>query len=113
MTKDENGNWKTCVDEKYESICAIADDVWKSIYDDGSLEIDDNKVRLICCEAIAVNYDLTENEIAALRILGEGPCLGILQAIVDQPKAAEILAHLEGKKKLLKEQNSFSGNAAT
>lgn len=99
----DNGEWKWEPDEAYAHLSIFAENIYEAVQDDGSFEFDDAQLRTICCEIIAVNYNLSDIECGLLRMLNSSSYMGICQALIDQPGAAQILEHMEGKKKLSEE----------
>ncbi|MFA5658661.1 MAG: hypothetical protein WC900_05195 [Oscillospiraceae bacterium] len=108
-TLDDNGNWVFATDDRYGHLSIMAKELWNSVNDDGHFSMDENKVRNICISAIAVNYDITDFECAALKLLTKTAYQGIMEALIDLPGKKEIIEHLEGKKKLLEVESMNSG----
>ncbi|MCK5127543.1 MAG: hypothetical protein KAR42_14905 [candidate division Zixibacteria bacterium] len=108
---DESGKWQWRPDEKYEHLSIFAQKIWDATNEEGEFEFEDeNKLRTICCQMIAVNYNITDIECGLLKLLNLSAYKGICQAVVDQPGAEKILEVMEGKKKILEESGTNSGS---
>jgi len=112
-TVDEEGKWTWKVAEKFEFITALAQEIWESITDKGSIPMaDEVRIRNACTAVIAVNYNLTAYECAAMQLLTREAYASILRAVVDAPGFEEVCAfYQEGKKKVSEGTGMTSGNA--
>jgi len=109
-TIGENGKWTWKVQEEYEMLCNFASDLWDHVDPDMNFSMDEDLTRNMCIAALEVNYDINAYECAALRLFTQEAYQRIVSAVLDIPGREDIIAHLEGKKKLLEAINTSSGS---
>ncbi len=98
-TMDECGKWIWEVEDRYAHLCVFAEEVFRH-FDKDKFSMDEIKLRNICCAVLAVNYNVTDVEAGAMKILTQDGYMKIIGAVIDLPGAQEIIEHIEGKKKL-------------
>jgi hypothetical protein len=110
-TLDEDGNWVWKVDDKYSFLSCLAEELWNSIDDKQVFEIDEDRMRMICCAAIGINYNVTDMECAVMRLLTQEAYIGIMKAMIDSQGVEQIMQHMTKKKRPSADKNTNSGNS--
>jgi hypothetical protein len=91
----ETGEWILEVREQYRELSDKALDIagkFRETIITQELSFDsEDEVREVFCDVIALNYDLTRDEIEALRLLDQSTYLDVLQAFVDWPTMRDML----------------------
>lgn len=95
---DEHGQKVREVKDAYRDLSWRAAELagrWKDAYlaqGNGELEMDDDAAEDLLTTALAVNYDITPDEISVLRLLDPGVYFSAIAALIDWPTTAQLLA---------------------
>jgi len=98
---DGNGTgkgWK--IDPAYEELCEMADQVFRARLGEDVPDMDDDFLDCLFTAALAVNYDLTEDEAIAAGLLTDQALRDVVDALLDwQTVEALVAAQAEAEKK--------------
>ena len=103
------GQWQQQPEDQYAHLSVFAEKIYTAMDDKGGFSFDEDNLRTICCEMVAVNYNISDIECGLLQMLNTSAYMGICRAVIDQPGAQQILETLEGKKKISEESDTSSG----